>query len=82
VRRLFVFGGFSHDPQGVLAAVHRLALVGGERLYYFRIRLLPRAFVRLELLIASLTDADSRRGLFDDPQLAFCHAQSLAHREG
>ena len=66
-RYLSAFGRFAHDPQGVLAAVQRLALVGSKRLHYFRVRLLPRPFARLELLIASLTDADSRRGLLYDP---------------
>jgi hypothetical protein len=34
------------------------------------------------LSVAPLADADSRRGLLYNPQLAFRHVQSLAHREG
>jgi hypothetical protein len=82
VKRLLAVGGFAHDSQGVLAAVYWLALVGSECLHYFRVRLLPRPFVGLELAIASLTDADSRRRFLNDPQTAFWHVQSLAHREG
>ena len=73
MRPLLSFRGFAHDPQGVLTAVHRLTLVG------IKLRL---NISILELGIAALTHADGRRSLFDDPQFALGHIQSLAHREG
>jgi hypothetical protein len=73
VKKLLAFGGLAHDPQGVLAAVHRLALVGIE------LRLKIGTF---ELGVAALAHADSRRGLFHDSEFALEHVQSLTHREG
>ena len=70
---LFVFCGFAHDPQRVLAAVHPFAFVGIELCLDIGV---------FELSVAPLADADSRRGLLYNPQLAFRHVQSLAHREG
>jgi hypothetical protein len=67
--RLFVFGRFANDPQRILTAIYRLALVG--------IKLCLNA-IALELCVASFTDADGRRGLFYDPQFALCHDLSLA----
>lgn len=70
MKRLLAFRGFAHDPQSVLAAVYRLALVGIELRLNVGI---------IELSIASFADAKAR---FDDPQFALRHVQSLAHREG
>jgi hypothetical protein len=47
VRPLFSFGGFAHDPQRVLSAVHQFAPVGSEHLRDFRIRVIPRSSVDL-----------------------------------
>lgn len=74
--KLLVFCCLTHDSQRVLAAVCGLALVG--------IKLRPNIdiwerFAGLELSIAAFADADSRRGLFYDPQLALLHNCSLAH---
>ncbi len=71
MKRLLVFRRLSHDPQGILAAVHRLALVGIELCLNVGI---------FELSVAALTDTDGRRGLLYDPQLALGHVQSLAYR--
>ena len=73
---------FVDDPQCILAAVHRFALVNGERLHYFGVRLLPRPFIGPELLVATLTHTDSWGRFLYDPQTALGHVQSLAHREG
>ena len=70
MKRLLAFGGFAHDPQGILAAVQRLALVGVELCLNVGI---------LELGIAPFADA---KPLFHDPQFALRHDFSLAHREG
>jgi hypothetical protein len=70
--RLLVFSGFAHDSQRILAAVHRLALVGIER---GKDRSQPIVF---ELGIAPFTDADERRGVFHDSHLALRHGYSLA----
>jgi hypothetical protein len=70
VRRLFVFGSFTHDPQSVLAAVYGLAFVGIE---------LALNIIALELSVASFADAKS---LFHDPQFALRHDCSLAHAVG
>jgi len=77
-RDLFVFGGFTDDAQGVLAAVHRFALVG------FKLRLdVVSASEReagFELSIAALAYSDDRRrGFLDDPEFALLHDRSLAH---
>ena len=73
IRTLFAFRSFAHDPQGVLAAVHGLALVGVELCLNIGI---------LELRVAPFAYADGRRGLFHDPQFALCHDCSLAHPAG
>ncbi len=79
MKRLLVFCGFAHDPQGVLAAVHRFALMGIEPCLNIRIR---NKQVGLELRIATFADSDEWRGAFHDPQLALGHVQSVAHSEG
>lgn len=73
MKRLLAFRGFSHDPQRILAAVHRLALVGIELCLNIGI---------LELSIAPFTHADGRRALLYDPQFALLHDSSLAHLAG
>jgi hypothetical protein len=67
VRRLLIFGSLAHDAQGVLAGVHRLALMGVELCLNIGI---------LELSIAPFADA---KALFHDPQFALCHDPSLSH---
>lgn len=73
MRKLLAFRRLVYDPQSVLAAIHRLALVGIELCLNIGI---------LELSVAALTHADGRRGLLYDPQLALGHVQSLAHLGG
>ncbi len=78
--KLFVFRGFTDDPQGILTAVHRLALVGIELCLNvgFEIRK-----AGLELGVAAFAYADGRwRGLLYDPQFALRHDCSLAHLVG
>ena len=82
MRRLLAFSGFTHDTQGVLAAIHPLAFMGIEQFDDFRLRVNLCGSAGLELRIAALAHADDRRGLLYDPQLALGHVQSLAHREG
>jgi hypothetical protein len=74
VTQLFSFGGFSHDPQGVLAAVYGLALVGFE---------LSLNMI-LELRVAALADSQNRNTVFSfyDPESARLHGFSLAHSSG
>ena len=78
--QLFVFCGLAHDSQGVLTAIHRLALMS--------IKLRPnigawRGKVGLELSIAPFTYADGWKwGFLYDPQFALLHDCSLAHPAG
>ena len=67
---LFAFRGLADDPQSILAAIYRLALVGVE---------LCLKVGSLELGIAPFADGDGRRGWFHDPQFALRHDFSLAH---
>jgi len=64
--RLLIFGRFADDSQSILAAVHRLALMG--------IKLCLN--VSLELSVALLADAKT---LFHNSQFALRHGRSLAH---
>ena len=83
MKQLLAFCGFAHDPQGVLAAIHRVALVASERLYDFRIRIFPHWLTRFELTVAAFANADGGGWYFPyDPQLALFHDRSLSHREG
>ena len=70
MKRLLAFGSFAHDPQRILAAVQRLAIVGiecGLNLGIRTAKLRATAF------------ADGKSGiLFHDPECAFRHEYSLA----
>ena len=68
--RLLAFGRLAHDPQSVLTAVERLAVVGVERGLNLRVR-------PVKLRTAPFADSKGRIAL-DDSQFAFCHATSLA----
>jgi hypothetical protein len=79
--RLLVLGRFAHDPQSVLTAVHRLALVCVELL-------LNSGFIgRAErshggkLHVAVFADAELW-GFAHDPKFSLCHTLSLrrSHR--
>jgi len=61
VNSLFIFGGFAHDSQGILAAVQRFAFVGLE---------LRRNTVTPELSVAPFAHADGGV-LFHNQQFAF-----------
>jgi hypothetical protein len=67
-----------HDSQGVLTAVHRLALVGNECRSDFLLRVSLRRLTGLELGITTFADADGWKGALYEPELAFRHLQSLA----
>jgi hypothetical protein len=73
MNRLFVLGSFTDDPQSILAAVHRLALMG--------VKLCPDfGFgIRAKLRVAPFAHAKNLRSLFYDPEAAFRHDCSLAH---
>jgi hypothetical protein len=79
VSHLLAVRRLSHDPQRVLAAVHRLAFMVSERLHDFCVCIVPRRLIRLELDIAALTHADGRMVFLYNPKTAFRHIQSLAH---
>ena len=74
-RGSFAFGRFTHDPQRILAAVHRLALVRIELCFHVS---------PFELRIASHADAQNGFPVFSlyDPELALEHDSSLAHWRG
>jgi hypothetical protein len=67
---LLVFGRFADDPQGVLAAVHRLARMGVE--FCLKIG-------TLELSVAPFADTKS---IFNNSQFALRHDCSLAQAAG
>jgi hypothetical protein len=68
--RLLAFGRLAHDPQSVLAAIQRLAIMGIERGLNLGIR-------PTELRATAL--ADSKSGvLFHDSEVLFRHGDSLA----
>jgi hypothetical protein len=74
MKPLFAFRGLADNPQSVLAAIHRLALVG----------LKMGLNIILELCVAPLTDAQNGY-TFDprhDPEFALRHDCSLAHLAG
>lgn len=75
-----VFGRFACDPQGVLAAIHRFALVDIELFLDSRLRI-PHIGVSHELRIAAFTDSKYRNvpDSFYDPKSAFSHNRSLAY---
>jgi hypothetical protein len=69
---LFVLGSFADDPQGILAAIYWLALVGVK---------LCQNIAPLERGVAPFADGNGWRSLLYKPELAFSHTQSLAHLE-
>jgi hypothetical protein len=79
MKRLLVFGSFAHDPQRVLAAVHRFTDVTSELLANFLYRVAGKMAIRLELAIAAFAYAEGRSSIIShDPQFALCHEYSLA----
>ena len=82
MKQLLAFRGLAHDPQSVLAAVQRLALVGCERLCNFYQRGISGDIARLELGVTAFADAKDKWLAFYDPQFALGHVQSLAHPLG
>jgi hypothetical protein len=73
--RLFVFGRFAHDAEGILAAVYRFALMSIELSLHVGI---------CELCGASLADAQNGPSVlsFYDPELSLRHDCSLAQLKG
>ncbi len=80
VEMLLAFGRFAHDPQRVLAGVHRFALV------ILKLYLNVGVWIRkagLELSITPFTYADGRgRGFLHDSQFSLLHDCSLAQLAG
>ena len=73
MKPLLVFRSFADDPQGVLAAVYGLALMGVKLCLNIGI---------LELSVAPFAYADGWRALLYDSQFALLHECSLAHLAG
>ncbi len=71
--RLFIFGSFADDPQGILAAIGQFALVGSKGILKGLLR------IALELRIATLTNTEHRRSVSCDSEIALWHDLSLAH---
>lgn len=67
--RLFIFCGFAHDTQRILAAIGNLTFVVVEGGFNCQLR------ISLELRTAPLAYAKT---LFNDSQIAFRHTRSLA----
>lgn len=66
--RLFIFGSFAHDPQGVLAAIGGLAFMVCQRIVY------PLIGISRELGIAAFANAENRIPVaFNDSQFALRH---------
>jgi hypothetical protein len=84
MKRLLAFGGLTHDPQSILAAIHRFASVAIELFLDtdlgFR-EIIKFARVCRKLCVASFTDSENRNffGSFYDPEFALGHDSSLAH---
>ena len=65
MKRLLVFGSFAHDPQRILAAVQRLAIVGIERGVNLGVRTAK---------LRATAFADGKSGIaFDNSQFALRH---------
>ena len=84
---LLSFRGLADDPQGVLAAVHRLALVDIKLVANTsqgRIGVCERFDCYAELSVTALADSEHRnlRSTFYDPKIALGHVYSLAHWAG
>jgi hypothetical protein len=78
VKRLLAFGGFADDPQSVLAAVYRFALVCVELLLNHPCCVLDGEFPSVgypELLVAAHAYPKVGGGAdaFNDPKFAFWH---------
>jgi hypothetical protein len=80
--RLLVLRCLTHDPQSILTAIYRLALVGIELRSHFGFRIIFRGLTGLKLKIATFTDADGNWSTFYEPQVALLHNCSLAHLLG
>jgi hypothetical protein len=83
MKQLFTFRGFLHDPQCVLAAIHRLAFVGIKLPLNVRLGI-STVRVSGKLRVATLADSECRNvpdSLYD-PKVALRHDWSLAHLAG
>ena len=74
--KLFVLGCFTHDSQGVLAAIHELALVGVELLLDAGFNRRSERGHGAKLHVAILADAELRR-FSHDPKFSLFHDPSL-----
>jgi hypothetical protein len=73
MKSLFAFRGLTHDPQRVLAVIHRLAFVGIKLGFYLGLR------ATFELQITAFADPET---MFYDTQITTLHNRSLAHLPG
>jgi hypothetical protein len=82
VKGLLSLRGLAHDSLGILATVHRLALVRVELLLDGRL-CVPHAGVSRELGVAVFANPQHRNvpDSLDNSEFALWHIQSLAHRE-
>jgi hypothetical protein len=82
VKGLLFFRGFAHNSLGMLATVHRLALVRVELLLDGGL-CVPHAGVSRELGFAVFANPEHRNvpDSLDNSKFALWHIQSLAHRE-
>jgi len=74
---LFVLGRFADDPQSVLAAVCRLALVGIKLCLNLGVWTCKAG---LELSITPFAYADGREGSLYDTEFTFQHDYILVHQ--
>jgi hypothetical protein len=79
MKRLFAFGGFADYPQSILAAVQRLARVGGKLLPDMLLSHHAVFIARHKGLTAMFTYTSHGVARFYDPQVALWHEHSLAH---
>jgi hypothetical protein len=76
--RLFVFGCFADDPQGVLAAVHNFAHVGIKLRSDRNLGICPQFCGKLRIApFANSEGGDARDSLHDTKHLGIWHEASL-----
>jgi hypothetical protein len=79
VKRLLAFGRFAHDPQGILAAIYRLALVCIELRLDLLSRVIKILIARQKGLVAVLASACHWVAESNDAEATLWHGYSLAH---
>ncbi len=87
MKQLLPVRRFANDPQSVLTAVYWLAFVGIKLVANTgksRVVVCQRLGRHTKLSVAAFADSEccDATSMFNDPQFAIGHVQSLAHREG